>query len=251
MDHQANSSATTPESSTETAKTFETALDRLSKRLSDPKLREAALEQEAVADQRRREQGRIERLGSLRRDMPNRYWKCSLANYRLYTDTQRPVVARLAQIAGGIVAYVGSEKSLFLHGPKGTGKDHLLAVLASRAASECFRVRWSSGPALLQRLADCYSVGRAQEAIMADYINADVLVLTELIFRGELSAAKKRLLWEVVDARYSTGRPLWFSANINQPEDAIDILEPSVHSRLFENTETIRCAWDDYRARAK
>ena len=69
--------------------------------------------------------------------------RVELANYSIYDPRQTGVVARIRAIGERISEFVEQGRNLALFGTVGTGKDHLLAWLLYRAASEGLQCRFA------------------------------------------------------------------------------------------------------------
>ncbi len=181
------------------------------------------------------------------------YRDCSLANYEIYDDAQRPVTRALEAYADDLGTNIDLGRGLFLYGSSGTGKDHLLAAMA-RAAIIGFgrRVTWVSGQQLFGRIRDAMNGDYTEESLVVLYSSVGVLILSDPspIF-GDVTPHQANMLYRIVDARGNFGRPTWTTINVESRDEAIRKIGGPIVDRLMFNAVRLKCQWPSYRLRKR
>lgn len=160
-----------------------------------------------------------------------RYAECSFDNYSVRHERHRVVFDAIRGYATDIAARVAAGNGIVLHGPNGTGKNHLLTALARFAILEHgLTVSTSPKPPLLWP--------------------ADILCLCDpcpvsgLDASGGYEAANKmNELRETIGAYYDARRPIWLSANVRSREHATEMLGAQMVDRLWDGAIVIHMNW--------
>ena len=177
--------------------------------------------------------------------MGARYADCTFESFQVTHADQEAVVRRLA-------AYDWERRpNVLLFGPKGTGKDHLLAALVRRATD--LGVEWRNGLDLFGEWRDLVGGDKPERErdALAPLVAADVLALSDpLPPSGELTAWQQQMLARVVDGRYRALRPTWATLNVQGREDFESRLGPLIADRLRDGAVALFCNWPSYRRTA-
>lgn len=197
------------------------------------------------------ERHRRECFDCLDRDLGVRFRHATLKSIEVYHANQKPVLTRLWEIAGEIETYVRGGNGLILHGPVGTGKTHMATSLLRTAAHRGIRTRYLDAMAFYTEVGDTLKTRWTKTDVMRPFAYAELLLIDDPAPAVGLSDERARILEELVRVRYTAGKPTWITSNFADEDQAMAMLGAQVWSRLAERAEIIRCAWPDYRRRAK
>lgn len=138
---------------------------------------------------------------------------------------------------------------LFVGGP-GTGKTHLACTMAVRLMQEGFDTRYTSLPSLTIEVRASYKDrSLSVQAILADLIHADLLIIDEIDLHGA-SDADYQMLYEVINARYVKGdHPTIALSNRDREYLAAD-LNDRILSRLLGEYPENFFNWPPFRSGA-
>jgi DNA replication protein DnaC len=147
--------------------------------------------------------------------------------------------------AYAVVADTDTAPSLLLAGPTGTGKTHAAYAALRLVAEACRAASWraASTAALLGDLRP--SANRDSEALMAQYLNCEVLFLDDL-GAGKSSEWTEEILYRAIDHRYNNLRPCIFATNL-APHELAGRLGERTASRLAEMCQVLVIEGDDRR----
>lgn len=185
--------------------------------------------------------------------IPRRYQHCSLDNFITYdNDSLARAVARAAHVA---TSFPASDKGLFLLGPPGVGKTHVVvAVLKAIVLRTGATAMFYDTRDLLRVIRSTYDpIVRATETeVLRPVMQADVLVLDDL-------GAEKTSEWVeetlnlIVNSRYNERRLTLFTSNYDDKPDQTDPdsllcrIGFRMRSRLHEMCEFLDLDGADYR----
>lgn len=180
----------------------------------------------------------------------NRYDNCTMANYEVVHDGQKPVIEAIRRYGANMRQMVKEGTGIVLYGPCGTGKDHLLTALARHAILNCgLTVRWMSGTDIAT---EARKTGKDEEPEVD--IAADIVSLSDPAPPGGLdqaggyaTRAAANYVHAVVDSCYSDCKPIWVTINATDKEHAVQQLGPQVVDRLTDNAIVLSCDWPSYR----
>lgn len=222
----------------------------------------------AAEEERRQEkreaQIRAAKLVSLRESLwearGRRYRTCTLENFWVSSPLakdakqQRRVVEAIGRYADQILERIAAGTNVLLTGRPGTGKDHLLAALMSRALEAGRSVRWISGTTLFRQVRDAIIESRVEAIperevdLIRRYTVPDVLVISDPARANEsLSKHQRDKLYEIIDARGNDRRAIWVSLNAQSREQAAAMIGPDNVDRLRDGALTCVCNWPSYR----
>lgn len=228
----------------------ETAVERLS-RISPPLSPEEQSRRDAADREReirRKNAERFSRWADLIRNRGIRYEGCRLDSFTATTDAQRIAVASLSDYARNIVERVSDGVNVILIGPAGTGKDHLLMGLCRYAIGADRGVAWKNGTSLWLEFRKAISEDEDESRVASRLVYPDVLAISDPIPpRGALSDYQAAMLFDVVDARYSSRKPVWVTLNCASRTEAEERIGIQVVDRLAHDALVVTCNWPSYR----
>lgn len=235
--------------------TLSEPLETLAARITSPEAvarSEAAARRQAERAERSREAGLIAAANAFWAERGRRYRACTFDSYRAQTHEQCAVVARLRKYAGQFPQMLEAGTGVVLMGPAGTGKDHLLAALATAALAGGHSIRWTSGAKLWARFRDGIDAERSEAAMVADYVQPSILVLSDPVpIAGELTPYQRATLYQIVDARYNDCKPIWASLNGAGREEVERALGVPILDRLCDGAVSLACNWRSFRRTVK
>jgi len=184
--------------------------------------------------------------------IPPRYRRCDLENFRTDTDSHREAVEKARRFADRFPVV---DKGLFLLGHPGVGKTHLaVAVLKLVIQTKGARGLFYDTRELLRLIRSTYNplVHTAEMDVLRPVMQADLLVLDDL-------GAEKTSEWVeetlnlIVNTRYNERRATLFTSNYEIKEDVSDPDALAVRvgfrmwSRLHEMCEFMTLGGPDFR----
>lgn len=181
------------------------------------------------------------------------YAGCRLETFEIKPDWSqkaqqqaREVLARLQSVAGSVRQAVAARRGLWLCGPPGVGKDHLVAGVMWAAINAGLSCKWTNGGSFASLAMDQFGDDRQPERIwMQDWVRPDVLTISDP--DGNRSTGPtdhvKDTLYKVVDARYREGKPTWITINGTNPAIWKERLLPRIVDRLIHDAWLLPCEW--------
>lgn len=192
----------------------------------------------------------------LRKDRGKRYSGCSFDNYAITNAKQQKVVDALKNYAADRSS-IESGLGVMLFGTKGSGKDHLLMALAQEVVrNHGVCAYWINGVALHAELKR-FDFNNINHNVNFGGINttpASTPILwtsDPLPPSGALSEYQQRLLFEVIDTRYSQMLPTWLSLNVESGSEAESRMGAQSVDRLAHGALVLACNWPSYRSGSK
>jgi DNA replication protein DnaC len=188
----------------------------------------------------------------LQEDRGRRYAGCTFDNYKITNDKQRKVVAKLRQYAADKSNFQNGV-GVVLFGTKGAGKDHLLMALAYEVVKNygvC--AHWVNGVTLHADLKRDDFNNKDNSWDWGD-VNSKpsktpiLWVSDPLPPSGALSEYQQRLLFQVIDDRYSQMLPTWLTMNVENGSEAEARMGAQNVDRLCHGALVIACDWESYR----
>lgn len=224
--------------------------ERIGKIFAESDADREAREQREAREALVRERGRREQMFlRLVHEAGARYQLCTLDSFRVTCERQRTVVTALREFVEELADHLANGTGLVLHGPVGTGKDHLLAAMAKLAVLEHgATVRWSNVQNWFGEVRDAMGDDRRTEREMIlSLTSPQVLVLSDpLPPSGALTQHQAAMLYRLLDARYSRGRATWVSINADDSE-ADAGLGAATWDRMCHGAWKIACQWPSHR----
>lgn len=216
----------------------------------------------AAADECRRQKQQADlasiRAAELRESLwvarGQRYRTCTLENFKVNNPLQRRVVEAIARYHYEIIQRIEAGMNILLTGRPGTGKDHLLAALMSRALEVRQSVWWISGTTLFREVRDAMTASRVdvqpetELELIRQYTWPHVLVISDPARANEsLTRHQRDKLYEIIDARGNDRRAIWVSLNAQNREQANAMIGADNVDRLRDGALTCVCDWPSYR----
>lgn len=99
---------------------------------------------------------------------------------------------------------------LWLTGPYGSGKTHVMAAMLRAANARGYSCAWRSWADLVLRMLRVPTDARKRERLVGRAVSADVLFLDDFAKSGDdlvLDSRELGLAWQLLDARYAAGLP--------------------------------------------
>ena len=194
------------------------------------------------------------RLEPLRRQLSRRYAGCSLENFKLSDD--RDVMNKKQTVLAAVQGYVDSLKDriqdgcgLFLFGPVGCGKDHLLSAEMLETVRRGFSVAWFNGQDLYRQFRDASTNEASEKQIVDRLTKPAVLALSHPIRpSGDVTPFQRSMHFRVIDRRYRDRRPTWITANVAVRPEADARFGVQLIDRLTDESLSQPCNWPSYRA---
>lgn len=194
---------------------------------------------------------------AIRQSVGPRYGECCLANFTLSIDKeasskQTQVLAQMSDLIDNMPNAVERGASLFIFGPVGSGKDHLLTAAMIRAARCGYTVRWFNGLDLYGSFRDSMDGEKPESSQLRPLVDADVLALSDPIPPvGEVTPFQRSMLFRVIDRRYRDRKPTWITANVATRAEADQRFGAQLVDRITDGALRLQCNWPSHRADRK
>lgn len=203
--------------------------------LTEAQQREAVRERERASEREAREvralAGRLELLA-----VPRLYTAATLESFEQWGDPEtRQVQLRVLTWARRYLADWPSVATfVVLRGPFGAGKGHIAWAIAKAVVSHHGgTARVVKLPALVRQLRDTWrrDSDRTYDTILAQYVDADLLVIDEASRHAYYGQQIHQHLYDVVDARIEQRRPTLLTSN-EDDEGLTEVLRAALVNRL-------------------
>lgn len=198
--------------------------------------------------QRRAVVSAFRRLNALRRSIGPRYAQCNLDNWEFTNDPrerneQQAVLARIHEFAEELPDVVKSGSGLFLHGPSGTGKDHLLAAVMLNAACKGYWVNWQNGLDFAATARDAVT----ESEMFKRLTRPSILGLSDPPSPRDLTTVQRALMLRAIDDRYRRRKPTWITVNAASLAEVRVRFGHELVERLMEGSLCLGCNWGSFR----
>lgn len=142
-------------------------------------------------------------------------------------------------------------RGLMLHGPVGTGKDHL-AVAAMREVADRFSAttEWIDGQSFYSWMRDRISEESSEQEAIKPYTRADVLLISDPLPAADNKAItdfQQSTLWRIIDRRYRNLKPTWVTMNAATSEEVAAKVGLQITERLGDGAIVCLCNWPSAR----
>lgn len=193
---------------------------------------------------------RLAELKKLVAERGLRYAGATLENFHATQPEQKKAVAVISDYIEKMPEHLVSTNGggLLLIGPPGTGKDHLLmAAMKSAIIEHGFTVVWVDGLRMFHRIKAAIASGSTEREI-ASYVKPQILSISDpLPPKDELSTYEMACLRDIIEQRYSAGKSVWITTNVQSQEEAKQKLTGPLLSRIGHNATEVNCTWPCYR----
>lgn len=184
-----------------------------------------------------------------------RYAECSFANFVATTDAQVAALARVKRFAENLEDHVAAGVNVILHGPCGTGKDHLMTALMRVVVWEFEnhpRIHLFDGVTLAARAKN--DRGKPLDDIFAENHETapQILAISDPVMVGETAKFyQMERLTELIDGQYRTRRPVWVTVNAATRDELYGMLTPPLADRLVDGAFTLFTDWPSFRRKGE
>lgn len=196
-------------------------------------------------------------FGNVASSIGQRYHKCSFRNFEANTKPQLSARSQVEQFGKSAARHVLNGKNLFLFGPPGTGKDHLLVATFRMLCLDAlnldveprkFRVHWTTGFEMFGAMK--HQIRSNDTTTLDACCRAELLVISDPIPPGhnpKLSDWESSMFWKVIDERYRQLKPTWVTLNVTDRKDACARVGAATIDRLAEGACCVHMNWESYR----
>lgn len=218
----------------------------------DPVAPEVVAERERQEAQRKAQQRVVEiaqRHANLAMCVGKRYANATLDAFETPHDAQRDVLDHVRDYAAHVEERIVSGSGLFLIGPPGTGKDHLVVSVLFDAVAKGIDATWTDGMQLFAAARDNIDASRTEAAWLSVYTKPTLLAISDPV--PPLGAVKEGFqlatLFSIIDRRYRDMKPTLMTLNVNDRDEAEKRMAPNIVDRLAHGALVLRCDWPSYR----
>ena len=202
---------------------------RLTTEMCDCELKKAEEDERIEAEKKRMERSYDLRKHSLMDD------KFKASTFDTFKETQYNARAlKLAKnYCNRFPEMIKKNQGLLFYGSTGTGKTHLTACIANRILDDCYSVIMTSFQKVMKNFSPYGSP--EEDAYIKRLCSVTLCIIDDLGTESgtDTSLAK---VYEIIDARYRSGKPTIFSTNIplEQMQNCSDIRYERIYDRIFE-----------------
>ena len=168
-------------------------------------------------------------------------------------EATTPGQVRALTVARTYASWAAPAASVVLIGTPGTGKTHLSCAMATEAARAGAQgVQYTTLARMISavRIGLEWGSGTSYDAALAPYVEPDVLIIDEIGMSAG-NEMDKRIIFEVINARYNRQRGCILAANASN-EQVEALLGERVIDRLREDGCTVvPMRWASWRARGR
>lgn len=171
------------------------------------------------------------------------------STYEAKTPYQKRCVDAVAEWSDGGKETLKTTRNLVLHGPVGTGKDHL-AVAACKTL--CLKHGVRPGFIAVQdwfgRIRDAMDDNESEREIIGQAASFDVLVLSDPIPPfGNLTQHQATMFYRVIERRTALRRASIVTVNVATDMEAYERLGAPTWNRIIGDALLIHCNWESHR----
>lgn len=217
---------------------------------------ESTIKRAAEADRQRLERAESVRRAEIAENrrrlvqlVGRRYAGATVENFIATTPEQQSVKRHVADYVDSLEDRVKTGSGLFLIGPPGTGKDHLVTAVLMAAVAKGINVHWTDGMALFSAARDNIDSNRTEAAWLHAYTKPTLLAISDPVPPvGEVKEGFQiATLFSIIDRRYRDMKPTLLTMNAASREEADNRTSANIIDRLADGAIVLRCSWESYR----
>ena len=180
-----------------------------------------------------------------------RYRDCDFANFDCPTEAHTIALDAAMKHSFGY-----PWPNMIFFGPKGTGKDHLLAAsiraaiyLSEDPKEHITSAVWTTGADLCAAVRDSIGTGESENELVQRFVTPDILAISDPVptKRDAITSHQADSLYRIIDRRYSSRLPIWITVNVANREELSEKLGDVISDRLIHDAVAISCNWESYR----
>lgn len=179
--------------------------------------------------------------------------RATFANYKAPTQDQDQVKVAVCQWTDTWPDRLREVNNLVLHGPVGTGKDHLaLAAMRTICWVHGVSCAWVNGRDMMGEVRDAIDSHTSERSLLSRWAQPTLVCISDpLPTMGELTPHQADMLYRVIRERIDRGRPTIITVNVQNGDEADRRLGVPTWDRMQQNAWVMRCNWESHRQPAK
>jgi len=174
---------------------------------------------------------------------------CTFENYDASTEQQRSALRKAKQYVQDFGYGFGG---FIFSGRCGTGKNHMAAAISNRLLNIGNSVLIATVPDLMMKIRETYRANsKVSEAdLMNDLCRVDLLVLDDIGVQRD-TKSEAVVLFQIIDRRLSSKKPVGMLTNLNQEELSALLGERIMDRMRMDGGMWVNFNWGSYRKQVK
>jgi len=173
--------------------------------------------------------------------------------HKMTFDNFKPENDHQKKALGLLKAYVYGEddpRNLFIYGPAGIGKTHLVVSLAKKFVEQTVKeMKFTTGVNLLNEIRSTFDSRDSSGDVIDQYSEVPLLVIDDLGAEKSTEWARE-VLYGIIDNRYSRMLPTFVTSNLSPSELCCKKFDDRLVSRLLNNALVLKLDGKDQRLKA-